>query len=71
MVCAGRQTQDSRGAWPRKLSVELIRIETGRRSADFEQMAEDTLDFVRVLDDSDDLREKAGPGARRCRSLPA
>lgn len=49
VICAARQSQDSRRAWPRKLSVpgaflvssryapgfEPIRIETGRRSADF------------------------------------
>jgi hypothetical protein len=45
------KTHDSRRAWPRKLSVESIGIETGRRSADFDQMSEDPLELVGILDD--------------------
>ena len=63
MVWAGKQTHVSRGACRRKLSVEAIRIETGRRSTDFGQMSEDTLDFVRVLDEGDDLH--VGTALRR------
>jgi hypothetical protein len=62
MVCAGKQTHVSRQARVRKLSVEPLGIETGRRSADLDQMSEDPLKLVGILNDGDYLHIRATLG---------